>query len=75
MNKASRFQRALMFTKECESALLNRLGPGPAEYETQFNERERFGIVEKNKFTIPRVSKDKFNYVSFYLIFTFYCID
>ena len=45
-----------MYTKECESALINRLGPGPAEYETQFIQRYRFGQIEKNKFTIPRVS-------------------
>ena len=49
-----------MYSKECESALMNRLGPGPAEYETQFIERERFGIVEKNKFSIPRVSDINF---------------
>ena len=54
MNKASRFQRALLYTHENESALLNRLGPGPAEYETHLVERVRFG--EKNKFSIPRVS-------------------
>ena len=54
MNKASRFQRALMYTHECESALLNRLGPGPAEYETHLIDRARFG--DKNKFSIPRVS-------------------
>ena len=35
---------------------MNRLGPGPAEYETQFIARDRFGNIEKNKFTIPRVS-------------------
>ena len=45
-----------MYNKECESALLNRLGPGPAKYETQFIERDRFGNIEKNRFSIPKVS-------------------
>ena len=58
MNKASRFQRALLYSHEAESALLNSLGPGPAEYETHLIERPLFG--EKNKFTIPKVSKHDF---------------
>lgn len=58
MNKASRFQRALMYTQECESALLNRLGPGPAEYATENIDLQRGGFgCDKNKFTIPRTDR------------------
>jgi hypothetical protein len=54
MNKASRFQRTLLYCKENESALLNALGPGPAEYPTHLVEKARFG--EKHKYTMPKVS-------------------
>jgi hypothetical protein len=54
MNKASRFQRTLLFCRENESALLNKLGQGPAAYETHLISKIRFG--EKNRFSIPRVS-------------------
>jgi hypothetical protein len=54
MNKASRFQRTLLFCRENESALLNKLGQGPAAYETHLIGKIRFG--EKNRFSIPRVS-------------------
>lgn len=32
MNNASREQRDMLFFKENESALKNKLGPGPAKY-------------------------------------------
>jgi len=32
MMQASREQRKLMYDPQCESALLNSLGPGPAKY-------------------------------------------
>jgi len=56
MNKASRFQRTLLFCRENESALLNQLGQGPAAYETHGKTIEKIRFGEKNRFSIPRVS-------------------
>lgn len=56
MNKASRFQRTLLFCRENESALLNKLGQGPAAYETHLISKIRFG--EKNRFSIPRTDRN-----------------
>ena len=55
MMQASRDQRKLLFVKENESALLNKLGPGPAKYSDINPKKIIFG--EKDKFSIPRVSK------------------
>ena len=66
LNKASRFQRTLLYNRENESALLNTLGQGPAAYETHLIERIRFG--EANKFTIPRVSSQIFQFTYHFLI-------
>lgn len=54
MMQASRDQRKLLFVKENESALLNKLGPGPAKYSDINPKKIIFG--ERDKFTIPKVS-------------------
>jgi hypothetical protein len=46
----------MLFVKENESALLNTLGPGPAEYETHSKTMDKARFGSKNKFTIPKVS-------------------
>mmetsp|Transcript_18425 Transcript_18425/g.31510 ORF Transcript_18425/g.31510 Transcript_18425/m.31510 type:complete len:117 (-) Transcript_18425:9-359(-) len=52
MNNASRLQRALLFVHENESALLNKLGPGPCQYNTGANQ---FGPQnQKNTYSIPK---------------------
>ena len=51
MNNASREQRAILYTREGESALLNRLGPGPAKYSSMANKFD-----SKFKYSIPKVS-------------------
>lgn len=57
MNKASRFQRTLLFCRENESALLNQLGQGPAAYETHGKTIEKIRFGEKNRFSIPRTDR------------------
>jgi hypothetical protein len=57
--QASRFQRTLLFVKENESALLNKLGQGPAAYDTQRFDKDTFG--KKYQFSIPRVSYHRFS--------------
>lgn len=51
MNNASREQRDLLFFHENESALKNKLGPGPAKYQC-YNK----GLTMKHTYSIPRVS-------------------
>ena len=53
MNQASREQRNILFNRENESALLNKLGPGPAKYSTLSNDK----IESQFKYSIPKVSK------------------
>lgn len=48
----------MLFVKENESALLNTLGPGPAEYETHSRAVDKARFGSKNKFTIPKVSNE-----------------
>jgi hypothetical protein len=55
MMQASRFQRTLLFTWEGDSANLNKLGQGPAAYDTTTYDRENIG--KKYAFTMPKVSK------------------
>ena len=71
MNKASRFQRTLLYVKENEPALLNALGPGPAEYETHLIEKARFG--EKHKYSIPKVSTS--TSIFFFIFFFLFLIE
>jgi hypothetical protein len=54
MMQATRFQRTLLFTKEGNSANLNKLGQGPAAYDTTSNDKDNIG--KKFAFTIPKVS-------------------
>ena len=70
MNKASRFQRTLLFCRENESALLNQLGQGPAAYETHGKTIEKIRFGEKNRFSIPRVSITNIKF-----LIKLFCID
>ena len=54
MMQATRFQRTLMFTHEGDSANLNKLGQGPAAYDTTSHDKDQIG--KKFAFTIPKVS-------------------
>ena len=60
MMQATRFQRAMLFTWEGDSANLNKLGQGPAAYDTTTNDRENIG--KKYAFTMPKVSYILFDY-------------
>ena len=51
MNNVTREQREIRFFRENESALLNRLGPGPAKYQC-YNK----GASARHTYSIPRVS-------------------
>lgn len=55
MMQATRDQRKLLFVKENESALFNKLGPGPAKYSEIYPKKIIFG--QKDKYSIPKVSK------------------
>jgi hypothetical protein len=43
MMQATRDQRKLLFVKENESALFNKLGPGPAKYSEIYPKKIIFG--------------------------------
>lgn len=51
MHNVTREQREIRFFRENESALLNRLGPGPAKYQC-YNK----GSSVRHTYSIPRVS-------------------
>ena len=53
--QASRDQRSKLFSRETETAQLNSLGPGPAEYSKEKADRLRFG--ERERFSIPQASR------------------
>lgn len=55
MNNVTREQREIRFFRENESALLNRLGPGPAKYQC-YNK----GASSRHTYSIPRVSPHLF---------------
>ena len=57
----------MLFVKENESALLNTLGPGPAEYETHSKTMDKARFGSKNKFTIPKVSIEFLIFVIYFL--------
>lgn len=52
--QVTRDARKRLYTHESESAQLNSLGPGPAEYLKEKADRQRFG--ERDRFSIPKVS-------------------
>ena len=54
MMQVSRDARKRLYNRETETAQLNSLGPGPAEYLKENADRQRFG--ERDRFSIPRVS-------------------
>jgi hypothetical protein len=56
MMQATRFQRTLLFTREGNSANLNKLGQGPAAYDTTSNDKDNIG--KKFAFTIPRSDRN-----------------
>ena len=53
--QVSREARKKIYTHETKTATLNSLGPGPAEYIKENADRQRFG--ERDRFSMPRVSK------------------
>ena len=53
MMQISREARKKLYTRESESAQLNSLGPGPAEYKKENADRQQFG--ERDRFSIPKV--------------------
>ena len=60
MNNVSREQREIRYFRENESALLNRLGPGPAKYHC-YNK----GTSARHTYSIPRVSPHLFSLINF----------
>jgi hypothetical protein len=54
MMQTTRFQRAMLFSKETESAQMNSLGQGPAAYDIQTLDKE--GLGKKFAYTMPKVS-------------------
>ena len=59
MNNVTREQREIRFFRENESALLNRLGPGPAKYQC-YNK----GTSSRHTYSIPRVSPNLFSLIN-----------
>lgn len=55
MMQVTRDARKRLYAHETESAQLNCLGPGPAEYLKENADRQRFG--ERDRFSIPKASR------------------
>jgi len=53
MNNVTREKREILFFRENESALLNRLGPGPAKYQC-YNK----GASSRHTYSIPRATRN-----------------
>ena len=69
MMQVSRDVRKKLYTRESESAQLNSLGPGPAQYLKENADRQRFG--ERDRFSIPKVSGfSNYGAMFFYMFFS-----
>ena len=63
MMQVTRDARKRLYAHETESAQLNCLGPGPAEYLKENADRQRFG--ERDRFSIPKVSQIQLLFLNF----------
>lgn len=63
MNNVTREQREIRYFRENESALLNRLGPGPAKYQC-YNK----GASARHTYSIPRVSPYSFTSINLFCL-------